>query len=209
VTSPTEQQLTNLEALADAATPGPWGVYQYGGDSLIEIAADLKNTGCGYRARREICRLEDEPLDNDPTHREWSAEEDWAQVQADAAYIAAMSPDVARALAAEVRRLRARTLTASEYNTAWHAVEGAAGEEGADPGTVLHAVLDRLGIAWQAAAYPDAVEETHVVADDSDDMEAGTRLCGYGDYHDGHEWVARPDVWCPGHSHAAPAAPAV
>lgn len=39
-----------------------------------------------------------------------------------------------------------RTLTESEYNAAWHAVEGAAGEEGADPATVLHAVLDRLGI---------------------------------------------------------------
>ena len=39
-----------------------------------------------------------------------------------------------------------RTLTPDEYSAAWHAVEGAAGEEGADPGTVLHAVLDRLGI---------------------------------------------------------------
>jgi hypothetical protein len=39
-----------------------------------------------------------------------------------------------------------RTLTPGAYNAAWHAVEGAAGEEGADPGTVLHAVLDRLGI---------------------------------------------------------------
>lgn len=58
------------------------------------------------------------------------------------------------ALLAEVRRLRARTLTEGEYNAAWHAVEGAAGEEGADPGTVLHAVLDRLGINWQDAAAP-------------------------------------------------------
>lgn len=49
-----------------------------------------------------------------------------------------------------------RALTPSEYNTAWHAVEGAAGEEGADPGTVLHAVLDRLGIGWQDAAHPAA-----------------------------------------------------
>ena len=57
-------------------------------------------------------------------------------------------------LVAEVRRLRARQLTFSEYNAAWHAVEGAAGEEGADPGTVLHAVLDRLGIEWQTAARP-------------------------------------------------------
>jgi hypothetical protein len=60
------------------------------------------------------------------------------------------------ALVAEIRRLRARKLTFSEYNAAWHAVEGAAGEEGADPGTVLHAVLDRLGIDWQAAAAPAA-----------------------------------------------------
>ncbi|MFD7501561.1 hypothetical protein [Streptomyces sp. NPDC059850] len=37
-------------------------------------------------------------------------------------------------------------LTPGEYNVAWHAVEGAAGEEGADPGTVLHAVLRALGI---------------------------------------------------------------
>lgn len=44
-----------------------------------------------------------------------------------------------------------RTLTESEYNRAWHAVEGAAGEEGADPGTVLHAVLDRLGISLPPA----------------------------------------------------------
>lgn len=50
-----------------------------------------------------------------------------------------------------------RVLTPSEYNAAWHAVEGAAGEEGADPGTVLHAVLDRLGIAWQDAARPGVV----------------------------------------------------
>lgn len=53
-----------------------------------------------------------------------------------------------------------RTLTEGEYNAAWHAVEGAAGEEGADPGTVLHAVLNRLGIEWQDAARPAAAEET-------------------------------------------------
>lgn len=61
-----------------------------------------------------------------------------------------------------------RVLTPNEYDAAWHAVEGGAGEEGADPGTILHAVLDRLGIAWQDAAHPAAVE-THIVADDSSD----------------------------------------
>lgn len=49
-----------------------------------------------------------------------------------------------------------RTLTPHEYDSAWHAVEGAAGDEGADPGTILHAVLDRLGIQWQDAAMPAA-----------------------------------------------------
>ena len=103
----TDQQLDDITARAKAATPGPWGVYEYGGGTKLDIAADLQDTGCGYRARREIASLEDEPLDNDPTHREWTAEEDWAQVQADAAFIAVMSPEVAQALVAEIRRLRA------------------------------------------------------------------------------------------------------
>ena len=107
---PTDQQPTSLdldtiEARANATTPGPWGAYTFGGDTLIEIAADLAETGTGYRARRGICRLEDEPLDNDPQHREWTAEEDWAQVRADAEFIAHAREDV-DALLAEVRRLR-------------------------------------------------------------------------------------------------------
>lgn len=103
----TGEQLDDIEQRATAATPGPWGSYQYGaGGSLIEVAADLHETGCGYRARREICRLEAEPLDNDPTHQEWTAEEDWAQVQADAAFIAHAPEDVP-ALLAEIRRLSA------------------------------------------------------------------------------------------------------
>lgn len=105
-TPPTEQKLNQIEALANAATPGPWDTYQYGGDSLIEIAADLEDTGCGYRARRTVCRFDEEPLDNDPTHRDWTEEQDRAQVQADAAFIAHAREDVG-ALAAEVRRLRA------------------------------------------------------------------------------------------------------
>lgn len=58
----------------------------------------------------------------------------------------------------------ARTLTELEHDRAWHAIEGAAGEEGADPGTVLNAVLRALRL------NPPA-EESHVVADDSDDPE--------------------------------------
>jgi hypothetical protein len=97
--------LDQIEARAQAATPGPWGVYEFG--YMIEIAADLEETGHGYHARRVLARFDEEPLDNDPTHREWTAEEDWAQVQADAKFIAAMSPETAAAMAAEIRRLRA------------------------------------------------------------------------------------------------------
>lgn len=101
----TVQQLADIEARANAATSGPWGVYTFGGDSLIEIAADLEDTGTGYRARRTIARFDEEPLDNDPAHSEWTADEDWAQVQADAAFVAAAPTDV-RALLDEVRRLK-------------------------------------------------------------------------------------------------------
>lgn len=29
----------------------------------------------------------------------------------------------------------------------------------------------------------------------------GTQPCGHDDYHDGHPWHERPDVWCPGNSY--------
>ena len=91
----TTTRIEEIRAREQAATKGPWGIYEGGkGGSLIDIAADLEETGCGYRARREICRLEDEPLDNDPAHREWTAEEDWSQVQADAQFTAHARDDV-------------------------------------------------------------------------------------------------------------------
>ncbi|MYU24507.1 hypothetical protein [Streptomyces sp. SID8352] len=103
----TAQQLADIETRTNAATDGPWGTYEFGGDTLIEIAAGLEETGTGYRARREICRLEDEPMDNDPTHTEWTGEEDWEQVQADAEFVAHARTDVP-VLLAEIRRLDAR-----------------------------------------------------------------------------------------------------
>jgi hypothetical protein len=106
MTQPQPLDLDQIEARAQAATPGPWGVYEFG--YMIEIAADLEDTGHGYHARRVLARFDEEPLDNDPTHREWTAEEDWAQVQADAKFIAAMSPETVKAMAAEIRRLRDR-----------------------------------------------------------------------------------------------------
>ncbi|MFI9244191.1 hypothetical protein ACIGXF_16740 [Streptomyces sp. NPDC053086] len=145
---PQPLNLDAIEARAAAATPGPWGVYEYGGDNLLEIAADLEDTGTGYSARRTICRLDEEPLDNDPTHRDWTAEEDWAQVQADAAYVAAMSPEMAKAMADEIRRLRAELARRVQCNDC-----GAVGE--IFTATDGLAYLDPSGqIGHQRAARP-------------------------------------------------------
>jgi hypothetical protein len=59
-----------------------------------------------------------------------------------------------------------RVLTPAEHSAAWHAIEGAAGEEGADPGTVLAAVL--------AALHIDAPTE-------DDEMAASLRRDGFDD----------------------------
>ncbi|MEU6462183.1 hypothetical protein [Streptomyces sp. NPDC046976] len=44
-----------------------------------------------------------------------------------------------------------RVLTPGEHDRAWHAIEGAAGAPGADPGTILRAVLTALGIEAPSA----------------------------------------------------------
>ncbi|MFD5940229.1 hypothetical protein [Streptomyces griseus] len=49
-----------------------------------------------------------------------------------------------------------RRLTPREHDRAWHAVEGSAGEPGADPGTVLNAVLHALRIDAPTAAEEQA-----------------------------------------------------
>ena len=62
-----------------------------------------------------------------------------------------------------------RVLTPSEHDRAWHAIEGAAGEPGADPGAILSAVLAALGI--QA---PSAEEEQAASAALRDSLASGT-----------------------------------
>jgi hypothetical protein len=52
-----------------------------------------------------------------------------------------------------------RTLTVEEHDRAWHAIEGAAGQEDADPGTVLAAVLHALRINPPT----DADEEAYIL----------------------------------------------
>ncbi|WP_019358043.1 hypothetical protein [Streptomyces sp. AA1529] len=116
-----------------AATPGPWGTYQHGSmgeDVLIDIAADLHDTGHGYRCRRYIGQLESGRIDNDPAHTEWDAEQDNRQSHDDAAFIAQAPTDIA-ALLAELDRLRGqRRFLMSEI-----------GEKGASSGVADRAVL--------------------------------------------------------------------
>lgn len=118
---PTEQQLDAITARKNAATEGSWR----GTPATDAFVGEIWSTGDRARCLARVSS------------------------DADTRFIAHAPQDV-EALIAEVRRLRARVLTEGEYDSAWHAVEGAAGEEGADPGTVLHAVLVRLGISLPA-----------------------------------------------------------
>ncbi|WP_030757796.1 hypothetical protein, partial [Streptomyces sp. NRRL F-5135] len=100
--------LDAIEARAQAATPGPWGQYHDGSElDYIDIAADLEETDTGFRCRRQIAVTVNEPIDNDPTHRDWTDEQDRAQIHADAAFIVHARQDVPALLAA-IRRLQDR-----------------------------------------------------------------------------------------------------
>lgn len=54
-----------------------------------------------------------------------------------------------------------RVLTPGEHDRAWHAIEGAAGEPGADPGTILNAVLWALRIDEPTAEDEQAASPRH------------------------------------------------
>lgn len=96
-----------ITARTEAATKGPWGLYD-DGTGLIDVAADLEDTGHGYRCRRYVGQLEDNQIDNDPSHRDWTEEQDRAQSAADAEFIAHAREDVPVLLAelAAVRKER-------------------------------------------------------------------------------------------------------
>jgi len=79
----TPAQLDEIEAAAKAATPGPW-VAEYGGGEEVVLPSDALST------LEAVCVTK-------LFHR-----------QADAKHIAGLSPDVALALVAEVREMRAK-----------------------------------------------------------------------------------------------------
>lgn len=47
-----------------------------------------------------------------------------------------------------------------------------------------------------------AMDTLKAIAADGEPEPSGTKPCGHDDYHDPHEWAARPGVWCPGISYA-------
>ncbi|MFF4943705.1 hypothetical protein [Streptomyces rubiginosohelvolus] len=76
----------------------------------------------------------------------------WAADAADAA--AGVQPPTSEAHPAR------RRLTPREHDRAWHAVEGSAGEPGADPDTILNAVLHALRIDIPTPAEEQAASPT-------------------------------------------------
>ncbi|MER6253680.1 hypothetical protein ABT224_20220 [Streptomyces sp. NPDC001584] len=79
-----------------AATEGTWGVYNQG--TLVEVVAGLEEDDTGYRCRRVIARLDEDPIDNIPAHAGWSADEDYGQLLHDAHFTAEARTDVPRLL---------------------------------------------------------------------------------------------------------------
>ncbi|MER5675802.1 hypothetical protein ABT081_02540 [Streptomyces sp. NPDC002238] len=79
-----------------------------------------------------------------------------------------------------------RRLTPSEHDRAWHAIEGSAGEEGADPGTVLNAVLHALRIDAPTAAEEQAASPSRRMAAEAQrptpDVAEALTDCGCGTY---------------------------
>ncbi|MEU4947686.1 hypothetical protein [Streptomyces lavendulae] len=75
-----------------------------------------------------------------------------------------------------------RRLTELEHTAAWHAIEGTAGEPGADPGTVLAAVLRALDIdppADQTLLTPPSEQRAQLLGEISVPIEEALRAAGH------------------------------
>lgn len=97
-------RLLEISERAGGATDGPWGGYV---DAIgrWDIAADLEETGTGYRCRRQIAQTFDDGIDNSAAHRGWDAGDHQYQVDCDAEFIIHARRDIPDLLA-EVGRLR-------------------------------------------------------------------------------------------------------
>ncbi|EGE40829.1 hypothetical protein GTY83_07220 [Streptomyces sp. SID4928] len=112
--------------------------------------------------------------------------------------------DRTRRAAAEPQPAR-RRLTPSEHDRAWHAIEGGVGEDGADPGTVLNAVLHALRIDAPTAAEEQAASPRRRLAGEA---AAGAHQTTEGEARPAeHSWAAElhdplANEWVPGTRYA-------
>lgn len=90
------EYLSEVRAREAAATAGSWGVYD--GRTLVEVVAGLAETSTGYRCRRQIARLDQEPIDNIREHADWDSDQDYEQLLADAEFIAEARTDIPQLL---------------------------------------------------------------------------------------------------------------
>jgi hypothetical protein len=70
-----------------------------------------------------------------------------------------------------------RRLTPAEHDRAWHAIEGSAGEDGADPGTVLNAVLHALRIDPPTVEEEQAASPSRRLAGEAQPTETEAARC--------------------------------
>ncbi|MFF9204337.1 hypothetical protein ACF1AE_21460 [Streptomyces sp. NPDC014986] len=119
------EYLTKVEARTAAATEGDWGVYDQG--TMVEIVAGLEENSTGYQCRRQIARLDRDPIDNIRGHADWDEDRDYQQLLADAEFAAKARADVPRLLAL-VAEQHQRLMAAEEQLRAVHEVLAPAGQ---------------------------------------------------------------------------------
>jgi hypothetical protein len=154
------------------ATKGPWSIYD-DGTGRIDVGADLKDNGTGYSVRRQIAETIDEPIDNDPAHKDWDEDRDQEQILADAEFIAAAREDVP-ALLAELDRMRAVLRDACDQIAELESDLGGATAQVA----ALEAArrTTEQGAVRAAAAWQKAEARIPMATRSSDPLEAGRQM---------------------------------
>lgn len=143
--------LDHAEALANAATPGPWGHYE--GDDYADVAVNYQATSRGsYTCLQQVARIEADWHFDDPRHSDCEDEDAANQAHADGAFIA-WSRDGVPALVAEIHRLRAVADAAERVHTALHLLILADAPPGARTRSAWTA-LDGALIVYRADAQP-------------------------------------------------------
>jgi hypothetical protein len=183
----TEQQLNDIEARINAATPGPWMRKTELASHIVYVDNAAPNDGTSS------------PL--------WNAE--WA-TEADGEFTAHARTDVP-ALLAEVRRLRTESAAVAAFldeqdraarlfelpTPAW--VEAVRAASGATVVPLSASQPSEAPVEPETPTKPPTGRQGDSLP--AEDF-TGTQPCGHDDYHNPHPWADRPDVWCPGHSYA-------